>query len=72
MNEIRFYKKFLKYRELLLQCLNIEKMKDDLRKIGLTFVGAALLGMILNKADVLPGLILLMIGLYLWYRGLIK
>jgi len=52
MNDIRFYKKFLKYLSLLIQQLDIEKTKEDLRKIGLTFVGAALLGMILNKADV--------------------
>ncbi len=65
MNEIRFYKKFLKYLELLLQRLDIEKTKDDLRKIGLTFVGAAFLGLLLNKADVMPSSILLLFGLYL-------
>ena len=72
MNEIRFYKKFLKYLSLLFQQLDIEKTKEDLRKIGLTFVGAALLGMILNKADVQHGFIVLLIGLYLWYKGLVK
>lgn len=72
MNEIRFYKKFLKHLELLLQRLDIEKTKDDLRKIGLTFVGAAFLGLFLNKADVMPSSILLLFGLYLWCIGLIK
>jgi len=79
MNELQIFKTFIKYRVLLLQQyqeivdrLDIDSAKEDLRKIGLTFVGASLLGLVLQKADVVPGVILFIIGLSLWYKGLTK
>ena len=79
MNEPQIVKTFIKYRVLLLNQftkmvdrLDVENFKDDLRKVGITFVGAAFLGIILQKSDLLPGLLLLLVGLYLWYQGLTK
>jgi hypothetical protein len=79
MNELQIVKTFIKYRVLLLNQftkmvdrLDVENFKDDLRKVGITFVGAAFLGIILQKSDLLPGLLLLLVGLYLWYQGLTK
>jgi hypothetical protein len=45
---------------------------NNFRKIGLTFTGASLLGIILQKAEIVPGLLLLLIGLYFWYLGITK
>lgn len=79
MNELQIFKTFIKYRVLLLNQftkmvdrLDVENFKDDLRKVGITFVGAAFLGIILQKSDILPGVLLLLVGLYLWYQGLTK
>ena len=79
MKQLQKFKPFIKYRALLLQQYNdlIDKidednLQEDLRKIGLTFVGASLLGLILQKADIVSGILLLLIGLTLWYVGLIK
>ena len=72
MNEIRFYKKFLKYLELLLQRLDIEKTKDDARKIGITLFGAGFIGLMTHQILVIPGLVLILPGLIIWYFGLTK
>lgn len=79
MIELQIVKTFIKYRALLIQqydkiidSLDIDNAKEDLRKIGLSLVGAALLGIVLQKADVVPGLILFIAGLALWYKGLTK
>ena len=79
MKELQIFKTFIKYQVLLLRQYNslidkidLENLKDDLRKIGLTFVGASLLGLILQKAEIVPGIILLLIGFTLWYIGLTK
>lgn len=67
------YKNLIKYQILLLQQrLDIEKAKEDGRKIGLTFMGTGFLGIILEKALVLPGLFLLLLGGCLWYFGVTK
>ncbi len=70
MKELQIIKAFIKYLTLLLDRIDIDKIKDDFRKIGLTFIGAAFLGIVLQKADIVPGLLLLLIGLYLWYLGI--
>ncbi len=70
MNELQKFKAFIKYQVLLLQQrLDIEKAKEDGRKIGLTFMGTGFLGIILEKAHVLSGLFLLLLGVCLWYFG---
>ena len=40
MKELHIYKAFIKYLTLLLKCLDIEKAKEDARKIGITVLGA--------------------------------
>ncbi len=72
MKELQIYKVFIKYLALLLNRLDIEKLKDDFRKIGLTFTGASLLGIVLQKAEIVPGLLILLMGLYFWYLGITK
>jgi len=72
MNEIRFYKKFLKYLELLLQRLDIDKTKDDARKIGITLFGAGFIGLMSHQVSIIPGLVLILLGLINWYFGLTK
>lgn len=73
---MKYFKKiktFLKYRALLLQQrLDIKKAFDDSRKIGLTLMGTGFLGIVLEKSGVLPGIFILLLGLYLWYLGITK
>jgi hypothetical protein len=73
---MKYFKKiktFLKYQALLLQQqLDIKKAFDDSRKIGLTLMGAGFLGIVIEKSGVLPGLFILLLGLYLWYLGITK
>ncbi|MFW5442681.1 MAG: hypothetical protein ACKE51_00010 [Methylococcaceae bacterium] len=57
---------------MLLKCLDIDKAKDDGRKIGLTLMGTGFLGIILEKTNVFPGLFLILFGGYLWYLGIAK
>jgi len=57
MNEIRFYKKFLKFLELLLQRVDIEKTKEDARKIGMILFGAGFIGLMTHQVSMIPGLI---------------
>jgi len=70
MNEIRFYKKFLKYLELLLQRLDVDKMKDDARKIGITIGGAGFLGGILDQYNNFEAVFLVLTGVIVWLIGL--
>ncbi len=70
MKELQIYKTFIKYLTLLLQCLDVEKAKEDARKIGITVLGAGFLGGMLGQYNSFEAVFLVVIGLIAWLLGL--
>lgn len=52
--------------------INIESLKEDLRKIGIGLLLAGMIHMALNESDMKRGLIVLVIGYIMWAIGLIS
>jgi hypothetical protein len=60
------YNKLLRFLILFIQCLNIEKAKDDFRKIGITIGGAGLLGGMLGQYSRFETVFLIALGITAW------
>jgi len=65
-----FYHRLLNFLILFIQCFNIEKAKDDARKIGITFGGAGLLGGMIGHYSHIEMFILITTGIMIWLSGL--
>lgn len=56
----------------ILYSINLEALKDDLRKVGIGLILGGLLNSMVNTTDARSGLIMALIGSILWAIGLLN
>ena len=69
---MQIIKTILKNLVLLLQYLDIEKAKEDARKIGIVLFGAGFLGVVIGHYNYFESIILKIFGLFVWIFGLLS
>ena len=59
------------YMEIIIRLVNFKSLREDLRKLGVTFIIGGLTGLFLRPHnEIIPLVVLSLMGLIIWYLGL--